>query len=476
MVRVVRRGEERERGAVLIMAVLMITPLLTMSAIALDVGNAYQQRRRAQNAVDAASLAAARDLPNLTQAVDVVATVKSFALKNYGTQASDWVGCTDSGMLAIRPDAAANNNRCISVDSRWRRVRVKLPRNNVPTAFARVIGVTNLTVSATAVASLVQRTTSDILPFGLPSAGGDDVYVCLKTGSGGHAPNQPPCDGPDDGNFGSLDIPFHGNSEMGTPTQCTGNTNGRLEVNMALGVDHPLVPYVPGDGIRLDQNQCPVDLPAPNQLPSQTGIGSNLDNGMALSTSIGTTVIPGRLRVTPFETRVARTDQPALDDRPLWAFIDPSLGPPDIPATCVRSTITSKLDMNTCLQDYVDGGYTTAIFTKDDIASDGVYDIERSPRFGWVPELWETQWDNGSGNYEIKAFRPVFLQTLYFGCTANLCDVVFDPGEAGIGIPGAGNNCLQALNAFLTPNSTLPSDIVNRGPQTGGNITAVLTD
>src|SRR4051794_26530566 len=128
----VRAHSRDERGAVLVMSILLMIPLLTISALALDVGNAYQQRRKAQNAVDASALAAARDLPKVTQATDVVATVKAYATKNYGTASAAWVGCSDSGALAVHPDSA-NNDTCISVDSRWRKVRVKLPSSQVAT-------------------------------------------------------------------------------------------------------------------------------------------------------------------------------------------------------------------------------------------------------------------------------------------------------------------------------------------------------
>src|ERR671935_234170 len=57
-------GQHRsgERGQILILGALMMTVMLGFLGLVIDVGNAYAQRRFMQNAADAASVAAARQL------------------------------------------------------------------------------------------------------------------------------------------------------------------------------------------------------------------------------------------------------------------------------------------------------------------------------------------------------------------------------------------------------------------------------
>ena len=56
-----RAADDAERGAVAVMIVLLLVPLLGFAAIAVDVGALYAERARLQTAADAAALAVARD-------------------------------------------------------------------------------------------------------------------------------------------------------------------------------------------------------------------------------------------------------------------------------------------------------------------------------------------------------------------------------------------------------------------------------
>src|SRR5439155_764186 len=77
-----------------------------------DLGNARQTRRQAQNAADAAALAAAvvvaqqPDAPNVVRAV---ADAKRYVFSNYGDVV--WAGCTDTDALNYKPEPT---NQCIS--------------------------------------------------------------------------------------------------------------------------------------------------------------------------------------------------------------------------------------------------------------------------------------------------------------------------------------------------------------------------
>lgn len=62
-----------DRGAVLVLATLLLGALMAMSALVIDVGSWFWQQRRLQSAADAATLAAAQDLP-VTAAASTAAT------------------------------------------------------------------------------------------------------------------------------------------------------------------------------------------------------------------------------------------------------------------------------------------------------------------------------------------------------------------------------------------------------------------
>src|SRR2546422_7806217 len=55
--------DRRERGQTLLMFVLALTVLLGFTAMAIDVGLFFQDRRHLQNTADAAALAGAVELP-----------------------------------------------------------------------------------------------------------------------------------------------------------------------------------------------------------------------------------------------------------------------------------------------------------------------------------------------------------------------------------------------------------------------------
>src|SRR5439155_25572150 len=74
-----RRPRRSERGQVIMLAALLLPLLLGMAALAVDVGSYSAHRRNLQNAADAIALAAARDLPNAT---DAQTTANVYAAKN----------------------------------------------------------------------------------------------------------------------------------------------------------------------------------------------------------------------------------------------------------------------------------------------------------------------------------------------------------------------------------------------------------
>ena len=131
------RRRRDERGAVLIITVIMLVVLLGIAALAVDLGYAYEMRRQVQNTADAAALGAAQDLPDLTT---TESDAKSLSSTNLPHGTFPWSDCTDSGSLGVN----APDTPCISYDTSFTRVRVQIPQQTFPTFFGRVLGVNDV--------------------------------------------------------------------------------------------------------------------------------------------------------------------------------------------------------------------------------------------------------------------------------------------------------------------------------------------
>jgi hypothetical protein len=481
-----RRRTDDESGFVLVLVALTMVVSLVFVAFAVDLGAGVSERRQDQTAADAAVLAGVQAYPD--GLVGAATTAMAQARKNIRQPFTDaqwkamWVGCVDANKPAdytvtgtpldlTDPSGTTTiTTGCITFNTSRTRMRVRLPNMAVKTNFAGVIGVQQLSTSAVAEAEI---SGTGVLPFGLLASAASQSESCLKATSNGHDLTQP-CNGSDDGNFGSLDSPLYGNPQFGTTTKCSGDTNGRLVTNMIKGIDHQLDEYreagEAGEAIRNDA--CFVSRP--NQVWTQTGIGNNLDIGLMRGTAGDG---PPRLQRTPYQTRnVTGVD---VDDKPLWEFIPTGLiagadTATMVPATCTRESFVgadrSKTHLAQCLADYRAGSYTTPLFTADDTdPGDGTYDIELAPRFAFVPLFWENAWGTGTETHLIKAFRAVYIQTLFFGCNGNTCQVTWNPGEGGNG-PLGNNEKVESMTAMLLPDSTLPQSIIENGP--GGRLRA----
>jgi hypothetical protein len=145
---------EDEQGAVIVLLAFLLFTLLVMVALVIDLANARQTRRQAQNAADAAALSAAVVLarpgpPNFAQAV---ADAKRYVFSNYG-DVGPWSGCADTNALGYKPDPG---NDCISFNSTTapNLVRVRIPTREVPTFFGGVAGLKEINVDASAIAQI----------------------------------------------------------------------------------------------------------------------------------------------------------------------------------------------------------------------------------------------------------------------------------------------------------------------------------
>lgn len=147
----------RDGGAVALLVALVSLILFTVCGLVIDLGQARVTRQHAQNAADAAALAAGNALYLAgTETPDIagaVAAAKDNAARNYEVSDADWAGCTDSAPLPYRPDPTTS---CISLDSATNPlvVRVVVPRRRVPAPFGALLGVDGVQVAALAETTL----------------------------------------------------------------------------------------------------------------------------------------------------------------------------------------------------------------------------------------------------------------------------------------------------------------------------------
>ncbi|MHB8464821.1 MAG: pilus assembly protein TadG-related protein [Acidimicrobiales bacterium] len=172
-----------ERGAVIVLFAMTLVILAIMAALVVGIGNASQERRQAQNAADAASLAGAQDITggDLLPS-QVVATVKAYVARNFGGVA--WAGCADAAALAIRPDVGET---CISWDRNpplTTKVRVLVPVRITPVFFGGVAGLATVGVTAAAAASVGQPSSVIAPPCALCTLGDTDLAVSFTLQNG----------------------------------------------------------------------------------------------------------------------------------------------------------------------------------------------------------------------------------------------------------------------------------------------------
>jgi hypothetical protein len=441
-----------------------------MAALAVDLGYAREKHRQIQNTADAAALGSAQDLPDLTS---TEADARSLAQTNLAGGTFGWNTCSDGSPLSVQ----ATDTPCVSFDSSFTEVRVRVPTQRFATSFAPVLGINSTQTWAAATARVVGAGFGSIEPFALFS-GFTTGLACLKQGPSGH--RIATCDDPTTGNFNLLDITQYGNATLHTPQRC-GNSFQRDRVidNIAIGADHMFSVY---NGTELVDG---CGQPGPNTIPPRPGndvsaFDTGLVHGTPSSTSDG-----GGARLTRGQYPKATALGVQLDNKPLWEFI-PEQTLSNVPPSCQRDRFndllattpvplqqtTMQAALETCFTDYEQGGYTGVVFgARTDPFGKAVpidlYDIQLSPRFAYVPQFAQATPPTGSsGNLNISSFRAVFMEDVYAGCTSGGCGVDFSPGPWNTGSLGASNQTAGAMTAWVFPVSMLP-------PGLGGNPAAI---
>ena len=171
MEKVLHRFRSDERGATLVWVLLAMVALLSMMALALDGGYAYAQRRRMQNAADAAAIAGARMRGLGGSDTQVGSAVNQYATAN-GAEGVSWSYL--NGQTTVQVTAS----------------------RTFPTFFAGIVGLWEMTASAVAEASLESLSaTGNLLPMIVEE---DDFVIDQTYDLWNDDPEAP-------GNFGWLD-------------------------------------------------------------------------------------------------------------------------------------------------------------------------------------------------------------------------------------------------------------------------------
>lgn len=171
-----------DSGAVLVFTVIVLVVLIGMAALAIDIGQMYIAKQRAQNVCDAAALAGVQEL-----AVEA-------EMMNSG---SGYVVDTDPAQATAEECASANNDdvpswRIVNPDSETPGIKVTFPdagetvkwdsgrdelvqyrgqvirvdgKVNVETAFAGIFGMYNKFIPAKAIAMIKCLQSKDIIPL-----------------------------------------------------------------------------------------------------------------------------------------------------------------------------------------------------------------------------------------------------------------------------------------------------------------------
>ncbi len=444
----VRRRAPDERGAILVLFMLILTVMLGFAAMIMDLANARQQKRQAQHSADAAALAGAQDLPDL---VKVVTRVKEYAATNFDVELDEWVGCSDALALPVHPDLT-NSNTCISVDSAHSTVRVLLPEHDVPSLFGQVLGVDNIDVTAAATAEAILNRDDRIIPAAVTAAAGTG-NLCIENSG-----DDIDCDARTTGNFGSLDSP-----RLRIYPAASNVDQTELAINYAMGIDHTIGIY------GTDPKVCDGDKSSPctlsnvtsakvanylnaatgNQVPPVTeGYVTGFD---APTTDFGTIHFCGRLQrpdltvenlVEPAPGDCATPATPTItvlgttiNGRHAYTWLTPAARSafyPEVtsvptPPIGHASYTAGDLRLECFLAGYV-YNYATTTETLPNCTAAGLppaqvpprpifeYEMVTDGRFGVIPVL--ESWPNGTSQpRRLVNFRAIYVYRLYASTT-----------------------------------------------------------
>ena len=153
----IRRRKSDERGQALAMAAVSMVAVIAMGALAVDLGMAFAARAAAQRAADSAALAGASAFIDYNWAQPIASETAETRAREYAL----------SNDVLARPIDSSQVTVWVIPDSQ--KVRVRIGATDLPTWFARVLGVYSMDVAAMAAAVASDGGVTDqcVLPFAM---------------------------------------------------------------------------------------------------------------------------------------------------------------------------------------------------------------------------------------------------------------------------------------------------------------------
>lgn len=277
-----------EHGQALILIALAVVGLLGLTALAVDGGHVFAQRRQAQNAADTAAFAAA------------IAKIKGTNFVQAGEDRASSNGFTQGGNATVTinnpPDSSAppayiGNNDYVQA----------IIEADIPTFFARIVGVTSIPIRVQAVAQSLPKRPEVVSPgngiVGLGNGCQTGAIVTvggnsMLTISGGGIFSNSQSNG---GGTGSCyAFTFNGGATL--------TIAGMDLVGCVKDDDRPKIFFDPPTGtIDCSQSTIPYPMPAPDFNATCSNPGSVDSSGIASPGNYGdfppagtTTLLPGK--------------------------------------------------------------------------------------------------------------------------------------------------------------------------------------
>lgn len=489
-----------DRGISALVFALLLTALLTMSALAIDIGAAYTERRHDQNTADVAAMSGSVEAVLGGGIIDQVVEevrVKVDTTLGKAVTATEWEECDDGEQLELTARELASANPvispvtdCISFSRTFEEIRVKLPLQTALGVFGPSLGFGDIQVSAGANASIQSSTGG--LPFVALATATKGDFVCLRTtsakepiplanGNGpgvaatfplaGDADARPdPCHSAEfdteSENFGTL-LPWR-------YEDCT-QQNTEVETAISIGLDHPMGifplgydPTFPKDaeGNVLPEYQERIDgapftgsdgcrTAFPNTFELDSGLNSGgLDCALMGKTDDTCNDVQARLRSGDYlqSSGSALLGVVSYDNTPPWYFLRNSvdLVAEGSPPECVA--VAANRDNPDWDQYDRYEAFTTCLKKWGQLIPDGdeghgndkhypenqlfVPEIGFSARFGFVPQVAEESL--ASIDYvHIEGFLPIFMYRMYVQESGTMCDPA-DPRSTELMVHDAG--------------------------------------
>lgn len=516
----------------MLLTMLTIAGMLLFSSIVVDVGFVMLLRRQDQAAVDAAALAGVGTMLNEGKLVTTVREVLNLNLPEANFDAADLDTCPAEPLPAGWSRYPTAN--CLAHNQYWSELRVRVPIQDAPTVFAGLAGITSF--EHTAFAQAKYRTAVDIFPFIVADgAEGNQCLKAGSSippsyGCGGNV--QGSFGDVEFTQFGHIPSGTVRDCN-GSTAQLMANVAGGLDHQLSVYIP-AVTPEAVDDNIcgYGDNHSVRPNAASPGTGNQPNAMGQALFGNLAVNDG-GPSRLRRTSSLGSFNPTVSMAGG-QVDDTPLWAFIDPNLNwSDDVPISCyienfegdvgglnldedlwmtgVPNTVRDHLftrfgyldagagDRTTALMErcfahyrgaqWDDGGLFLGpdsdfgqgcsgpcddpIFTVDTVKEGSdIYDIQDSPRFGYVPMMLSTE-SLGDDPVHFQRFRAVYLQRI-LDCSAVSCPVVFDPG---VGFPGSSKKSADALTAFIIPDAALPEGLGGEDgiSEIGANRFAVLT-